>query len=87
MARHALFGLDKLEIDELALTEIPPAESVQIVCESFVILKGMKDVSWRTVRQLMADADFLKSLAEIHCEQITQKQLSQCKNHLKVSID
>lgn len=85
MARHALFSLDKLEIDELAQTDVP-AEPVQIVCESFVILKGIKDVAWRTVRLLMADEYFLKSLAEIHCEQITQKQLSQCKNHLKVSF-
>lgn len=82
-ARQSLFSLNKVELDELAQTETP-ADAVQIVCESFVILKGLKDVSWKTVKTLMAEENFLKSLAEIHCEAITQKQMSQCKNHLKV---
>lgn len=84
-ARQSLFSLDKSEIDEMALAETP-VEPIQIVCESFVILKGHRDVSWKTAKSLMAEEMFLKSLAEIHCEAITQKQLSQCKNHLKVHI-
>lgn len=85
IARQSLFALNKVELDELAQTETP-AEAIQIVCESFVILKGVKDVSWKMVKTLMAEDNFLKSLAELHCEAITQKQMSQCKNHLKVAF-
>lgn len=81
--RQSLFSLDKVEIDELSQMETP-TEPIQIVCEAFVILKGFKDVSWKTAKTLLSEESFLKGLAEIHCEAVTQKQLSQCKNHLKV---
>lgn len=83
-AKLALIDFDKSEIVALIETEAPP-DSIEIVGECFVILKGIRDVSWKSVRTVMAEECFFKSLMEMNCDVITLKQLSQCKNHLKVS--
>lgn len=84
-AKLALIDIDKSKIIEIMETETPPTESIEIVCECFVIIKGIRDITWRTVRSLMSEEGFFKSLMEMNCDLITSKQLLHCKNHLKVS--
>lgn len=83
-AKLLLTNLEKSELTDMLETETPP-EAVEIVGECFVILKGIREVSWKTVRSIMAEENFFKSLMEMNCDAITTKQLAQCKNHMKVS--
>lgn len=84
VAKLRLIDLEKADLTELLETETPP-DTIETVGECFVILKGIRDVSWKTVRSIMAEEHFFKSLVDMNCDAITSKQLAQCKNHLKVS--
>lgn len=83
-AKLALIEFKKDTIADILEMESPP-EDVEVVAECFLILRGVRDVSWKTVRQAMNDDDYFKSLSDINCDLISLKQLSQCKGHLKVS--
>lgn len=85
-ARLALADLDKSDITEIRSFATPP-EAVQIVCECIVIIKGIKEVSWKSAKGMMSEGGFLKSLLEMNCDAITQKQVTQVKNHMKVTFD
>ncbi|UYV84115.1 DNAH10 [Cordylochernes scorpioides] len=82
-ARQALRQLEKSDITEIRSFATPP-KVVQIVCECVVILKGNKEVSWRTAKLLMSDSNFLKSLLDMDVESITIHQTRQIKSALKV---
>lgn len=84
MARLALSDLDKADITEIRSFATPP-EAVQIVCECVVIIRGIKEVSWKSAKGMMSDPYFLKSLQELNCDAITQAQVRAVKNHLKKS--
>ena len=56
----------------------PPAE-VQRVCECIVIFKGIKEVSWKSAKAMMAEANFLKSLQEMDVDGISQRQTNAVK--------
>lgn len=83
-AKLALIEFKRDTIADLLEMESPP-EDVEVVAESFFVLKGVRDVSWKNVRTAMLDDDYFKSLSDINCDLISLKQLSQCKGHLKVS--
>ncbi|KAL1513082.1 hypothetical protein ABEB36_002553 [Hypothenemus hampei] len=83
-ARLALEDLDKADITEIRSFATPP-EPVQIVCECLVILRGYKEVSWKTAKGMMADTNFLKNLQEMNCDAITLAQQRACKAHMKKS--
>lgn len=83
-ARIALEDLDKSDITEIRSFATPP-EAVQIVCECVVILKGIKDVSWKSAKTMMSESGFLKSLQELNVDGITQKQTTQVRSHMKVT--
>jgi dynein heavy chain, axonemal len=83
-ARQALETLDKKDITEVRSFANPP-EPVQIICECVAILKGFKDISWKTAKGMLADSNFLKSLQEMNCDLITVKQVTSCRAHMKVS--
>lgn len=85
-ARLALADLDKSDITEIRSFATPP-EAVQIVCECIVIIKGIKEVSWKSAKGMMSEGGFLKSLLEMNCDAITQKQVTQVKNHMKVAMN
>ena len=53
----------------------PPAE-VQAVCECIVVLKGYKEISWKTAKGMMADTNFLASLKGMKVDDITGNQVS-----------
>jgi dynein heavy chain, axonemal len=78
----ALDDLDKGDITEIRSFATPP-EPVQIVCECVVIIKGIKEVSWKSARGMMSDSSFLRSLKELNCDAITQKQVSNVRAHMK----
>ncbi|KAF7265371.1 hypothetical protein GWI33_021219 [Rhynchophorus ferrugineus] len=83
-ARLALSDLDKSDITEIRSFATPP-EAVQVVCECIVILRGYKEVSWKTAKGMMAEANFLRTLQEMNCDAITQAQQRACKAHMKKS--
>lgn len=82
-ARLALDTLSKKDITEVRSFANPP-EPVQIICECVAILKGIKDISWKTAKGMLADTNFLKSLQEMNCDLITVKQVTSCRAHMKV---
>lgn len=84
MARLALADLDKSDITEIRSFATPP-EAVQVVCECVVIIRGIKEVSWKSAKGMMSDPSFLKSLQELNCDAITQGQQRAVKAHLKKS--
>lgn len=82
-ARLALDNLDKKDITEIR-SFAQPHEAVQVVCECVAIIKGYKEISWKSAKSMMAEGGFLKSLTEMNCNLITQKQVTACRNHMKV---
>lgn len=83
-ARLALSDLDKADITEIRSFATPP-EPVQTICECIVILRGYKEVNWKTAKGMMAEANFLRTLQEMNCDAITQAQQRACKAHMKKS--
>ncbi|XP_058981464.1 dynein axonemal heavy chain 10-like [Musca domestica] len=81
-ARRALSELDKAQITEIRSFATPPPQ-VQVVCECVAILKGYKEINWKTAKGMMSDVNFLKSLMEMDCEALTGKQINQCRSHMK----
>lgn len=56
-----------------------------MVCECVVIIRGIKDVSWKGAKGMMADPNFLRNLQEMNCDLITQQQVKAVKTHMKKS--
>uniref|UniRef100_A0A1A9ZFQ2 AAA+ ATPase domain-containing protein n=1 Tax=Glossina pallidipes TaxID=7398 RepID=A0A1A9ZFQ2_GLOPL len=83
-ARRALSELDKAQITEIRSFATPPPQ-VQVVCECVAILKGYREINWKTAKGMMADVAFLKSLMEMDCEALTAKQINNCRAHMKSS--
>ncbi|XP_015836813.2 dynein axonemal heavy chain 10 [Tribolium castaneum] len=84
VARLALSDLDKSDITEIRSFATPP-EAVQIVCECVAIVRGYKEISWKTAKGMMAEANFLRTLQEMNCDLITQAQIRAVKAHMKKS--
>jgi dynein heavy chain len=83
-ARLALSDLEKADITEIRSFATPP-EAVQTVCECVAIIRGYKEISWKTAKGMMADSNFLKTLQEMNCDLITQAQIRGVKAHMKKS--
>lgn len=81
-AREALADLDRSDIVEIRSFATPP-EAVQVVCECVAIIKGAKEISWKTAKVMMGEGNFLKSLQEMNCDAITQKQITSVRAHMK----
>lgn len=81
-ARAALNDLDKSDITEIRSFATPP-QAVQTVCECVLILMGVKEISWKSAKGVMADPGFLLRLKEMNCDIITQNQQKMCKAHAK----
>ncbi|KAG5456903.1 MAG: P-loop containing dynein motor region D4-domain-containing protein, partial [Olpidium bornovanus] len=56
-ARNALNALSSSEITEIRSFAKPPKE-VQKVCECICVIKGIKDVSWKSAKMMMSAIDF-----------------------------
>lgn len=83
-ARRALDDLDKSDITEIRSFSTPP-EAVQVVCEGIAIIKGYKEINWKSAKGMMSEGGFLKSLQEMNCDIITTKQVSATRAHMKKS--
>ena len=59
-----------------------PPRPVQKVCEAIVILKGIKEVSWKSAKGMMAEANFLGSLQHLDVDSITSRQSAEAKKNL-----
>ncbi len=73
-ARIALSDLDKNDVTEIRSFAKPPPQ-VQTVCECIVVMRGLKEVSWKTAKGMMADTNFLNSLQNMDVDGITTGQV------------
>ncbi|KAL8575827.1 Dynein heavy chain 10, axonemal [Nucella lapillus] len=81
-ARLALDDLDKSDVTEIRSFAKPP-KAVQTVCECIAIVRGLKEISWKSAKGMMSDPNFLKQLKEMDVDSITSKQTSAVKALLK----
>lgn len=52
-----------------------PPQAVQDISECIVVMRGYKDISWKTAKGMMAEGNFLKTL-----------QVRECHNNLYLAI-
>jgi dynein heavy chain len=74
-ARLALDNLNKNDVTEIRSFAKPP-QQVQTVCECVVIMRGFKEVSWKTAKGMMSDTNFLNSLKNMDVDGITVSQVN-----------
>lgn len=78
-AKLALEDLNRNDITEIRAFKNPPPQ-VELVCNCIVILKGIKEVNWRSAQAMMADPNFLNMLKNMDVDNITNKQISNVKD-------
>jgi dynein heavy chain len=83
VARIALEDLDRNDITEIRAFKNPPPQ-VELVCNCIVILKGVREVNWKSAQVLMADPNFLQSLKSLDVDSITNKQIASVKELIQV---
>ncbi|XP_059533127.1 dynein axonemal heavy chain 10 [Myotis daubentonii] len=81
-AKLELQKLDKSDVTEIRSFAKPPKQ-VQTVCECILIMKGYKELNWKTAKGMMSDPNFLRSLMEIDFDSITQGQVKNIRSLLK----
>jgi dynein heavy chain len=81
-ARMALNNLSASEITEIRSFAKPPKE-VQKVCECICVLKGIKDVSWKSAKTMMSQIDFKSSLTTMDVDNISTSQIKAVKTILR----
>ncbi|EGF80533.1 hypothetical protein BATDEDRAFT_25191 [Batrachochytrium dendrobatidis JAM81] len=81
-ARLALANLSSSEITEIRSFAKPPKE-VQKVCECICVIKGIKDVSWKSAKTMMSQTDFKSSLSLLDVDGISSNQIKLVKNILR----
>ena len=62
-----------------------PPKSVQTVCECIVILRGIREVSWKSAKGMMSEANFLAALKKMDVDGITSKQTAATKSRFFVT--
>lgn len=50
------------------------------MCECILIMKGYKELNWKTAKGMMSDPNFLRSLMEIDFDSITQSQVKNIRS-------
>ncbi|KAG2470484.1 DYH10 protein, partial [Polypterus senegalus] len=81
-ARVALQDLDKSDVTEIRSFAKPPKQ-VQVVCECILVMKGYKDISWKSAKGMMSETNFLRTLTEMDCDAISVNQVKTVKGFLK----
>lgn len=56
-----------------------PPKQVQVVCECILVIRSYKEISWKTAKGMMAEANFLRSLMEMDCDSINASQIKTVK--------
>jgi dynein heavy chain len=88
-AREALKNLRKEDVTEVRSFVVPPP-AVGVVCECILMMKGIKEISWKAAKGMMADINFLSSLMTMDVDAIKPVQQKQVLNHLakgKVTVE
>uniref|UniRef100_A0A8C9FH70 Dynein axonemal heavy chain 10 n=1 Tax=Pavo cristatus TaxID=9049 RepID=A0A8C9FH70_PAVCR len=73
-AKLELQKLDKSDVTEIRSFAKPPKQ-VQAVLECVLIMRGYKELSWKTAKGMMSEANFLRSLMELDFDGITYGQV------------
>ncbi|KAG9487629.1 hypothetical protein GDO78_007442 [Eleutherodactylus coqui] len=60
-----------------------PPRAVQVVCECILVMRGYKEISWKSAKGMMSEPNFLKILMEIDFDAITQSQVKTVRGFLK----
>ncbi|KAM6052185.1 dynein axonemal heavy chain 10 [Chlamydotis macqueenii] len=81
-AKLELQKLDKSDVTEIRSFAKPPKQ-VQGVLECVLIMRGYKELNWKTAKGMMSEANFLRSLMEIDFGGITQTQVKSIRALLK----
>ncbi|XP_046496348.1 dynein axonemal heavy chain 10 isoform X7 [Equus quagga] len=81
-AKLELQKLDKSDVTEIRSFAKPPKQ-VQTVCECILIMKGYKELNWKTAKGMMSDPNFLRSLMELDFDAISQSQVKNIRGLLK----
>ncbi|XP_047141246.1 dynein axonemal heavy chain 10 isoform X1 [Hydra vulgaris] len=81
-ARIALQDLNKSDVTEIRSFAKPP-KAVQTISECIVVMRGIKDISWKSAKGMMSEANFLKTLMEMDVDAITTAQVKTVKGYLK----
>ncbi|NWI34931.1 DYH10 protein, partial [Sula dactylatra] len=81
-AKLELQKLDKSDVTEIRSFAKPPKQ-VQAVLECVLIMRGYKELNWKTAKGMMSEANFLRSLMEINFDGITQSQVKSVRALLK----
>ncbi|XP_012518857.1 PREDICTED: dynein heavy chain 10, axonemal [Propithecus coquereli] len=81
-AKLELQKLDKSDVTEIRSFAKPPKQ-VQTVCECILIMKGHRELNWKTAKGVMSDPNFLRSLMEIDFDSISHSQVKNIKGLLK----
>uniref|UniRef100_A0A8C3JB17 Dynein axonemal heavy chain 10 n=1 Tax=Calidris pygmaea TaxID=425635 RepID=A0A8C3JB17_9CHAR len=81
-AKLELQKLDKSDVTEIRSFAKPPKQ-VQVVLECVLIIRGYKELNWKTAKAMMSEANFLRSLMEIDFDGITHSQVKSVRALLK----
>ncbi|NWU99300.1 DYH10 protein, partial [Upupa epops] len=81
-AKLELQKLDKSDVTEIRSFAKPPKQ-VQVVLECVLIMRGYKELNWRTAKGMMSEANFLRSLMQIDFDGITHSQVKSIRGLLK----
>ncbi|XP_066546047.1 dynein axonemal heavy chain 10 [Amia ocellicauda] len=81
-ARLALQDLEKHDVTEIRSFAKPPKQ-VQVVCECILVMRGYKEISWKSAKGMMSEANFLRSLMEMDCDGIGTSQVKTVRGYLK----
>lgn len=76
-------GADPRTLPFLARSFAKPPKQVQTVCECILIMKGYKELNWKTAKGMMSDSNFLRSLMEMDFDAITQSQVKNIRGECR----
>ena len=80
-ARLALANLDKGDVVEIRSFTTPP-KSVQAVCECILVVRGYREISWKSAKGMMSDTNFLDTLKNLNVDGITNAQVKTVRSIL-----
>lgn len=77
---YNLSNFAALHFQTLPRSFAKPPKEVQAVCECILVLRGHKEINWQAAKGMMSEANFLRSLMEMDCDNITNNQVSNVKS-------
>ncbi|CAJ0949994.1 unnamed protein product [Ranitomeya imitator] len=60
-----------------------PPRAVQVVCECILVMRGYREISWKSAKGMMSEPNFLKTLMDIDFDAITQNQVRTVRGFLR----